>query len=173
MNALNGTRLVLPCVVTLQGEAQMIYPVSLLGDELFDRFAQEVSALSKWIGDANHGLDWTAYALSSGGVFMAPMRDDLVELNDPDGMRLRLSAEAFGIACCLLSLKLSLGHRPKAAKVISEQVAHLELFATGRRDCLSIMSAVRMLRRLKGCGSSASSSCPTAPEHLRTAVMPA
>lgn len=173
MNATAGTRIVLPCMVELVGAESTAYATALVGVELFEHISRQVHALSSPVRHEEGEASWQMYALSCGGFFMTPKSDALVNLVGQDGMHLQLNAEAFGIACCLLALKLALDQKPLSASVIAEQVQHLELFATGHRDWPSIVSAQQVLRGLMGRGTSASSSCPAAMLDLRTAGMAA
>lgn len=173
MNSIAGNRIVLPCMVELENGDRAAYPTALIGDELFEHIVRQVHALSSLVRHEQGEASWRIYALSSGGFFMAPKCDALVNLIGHDGMHLRLNAEAFGIACCLLTLKLALDQRPTTASVNAEQVKHLELFATGHRDWLSIVSAQQVLRGLLDRGTAASSSCPAVIHDLRTAYMDA
>lgn len=173
MNSIAGNRIVLPCMVELEGGDRAAYPTALMGDELFEHIVRQVHTLSSFVRHEQDEASWRTYALSSGGFFMAPRSDALVNLVDQESVHLRLNSEAFGIACCLLTLKLALDEKPMSASVIAEQVQHLDLFATGHRDWLLIVSAQQVLRGLLDRGTAASSSCPAVMCDLRTAYIDA
>lgn len=92
-----------------------------------------------------HGGIWNFYTLSNGGVFMAPEldeddRDQWALFNAMNGNRAEMSAEAAGIAACLLEYS---HHACRTeCDAMTSHFYRLRDFALNHSDCNAIMHII-------------------------------
>jgi hypothetical protein len=74
-----------------------------------------------------HGGYWHFYTLSNGGFYMAPMADEPLQVNCDNGYEGQLSADAFGIVCCLYAYShLSFSSQPTLSSLCATQFHALD-----------------------------------------------
>ncbi len=65
------------------------------------RLEPTIYAMTDRLAEEYQGGYWEFYTLSNGGWFMAPSADTPYRVSCENGYQGEVSAEAFGIACCL------------------------------------------------------------------------
>ncbi|WP_330985121.1 MULTISPECIES: antirestriction protein [Enterobacterales] len=90
-----------------------------------------------------HGGIWRFYTLSNGGAFMAPESDDDEKwtlFNSMNGNRTELSAEAAGIAACLIEYS----HHAMRTEcdAMTEHYYRLRDYALSHAECSAIMHII-------------------------------
>lgn len=91
--------------------------------------------------DYNGGY-WNFYALSNGGFYMAPHTDAGFKVSCENGFQGTLSAEAFGIVCCLYAYShLSFGEG-EFAQVCAEHYHLLREYMLDHTEAGAILRAI-------------------------------
>lgn len=91
--------------------------------------------------DYNGGY-WEFYTLENGGFYMAPHTDKPFRVYCENGFEGDLSADAFGIVCCLYAYShLSFGE-DEFAQVCAEQFHQVRLYALDHAEAGSILQAI-------------------------------
>ena len=76
----------------------------------FQRLEPAIFDMAGRLAAEYNGGYWLFYALSNGGFYMAPRSDTTFIVSSENGFEGELSADAFGIVCCLYSFShLSFG----------------------------------------------------------------
>lgn len=95
------------------------------------------------LSDGYQGGYWEFYTLSNGGFYMAPHSDTPFPVCCDNGFEGELSADAFGIVCCLYAYShLSFSSKPALAELCAEQFHWLRDFALGHRASALILAAI-------------------------------
>lgn len=86
---------------------------------------------------------WDMYALSNGGIYMAPETDRVFPVSAANGFECVMSADAFGIAVFLYVFSLASfdRRRPGLAQACAEQFHLLRKFAADHPESAAIFGA--------------------------------
>ena len=88
------------------------------------------------------GAFWSFYALSGGGFYMAPDDDRDFNVRCENGYEGTMSADAFGITCCLYAFShLSFTANGEIAKVYASSYHVLREFAMNHAEVAAIVAA--------------------------------
>ena len=85
---------------------------------------------------------WEFYKLSNGGFYMAPASDKQFRVSAENGFEGELSADVFGIVCCLYAYSNLSFDDGAFAETCAEQYHWVREFALGNKDAGSIMQAI-------------------------------
>lgn len=85
----------------LDDAQRMSVPAGLFGAMFTARVEPYVFGLARTLSEQYDGGYWDFYALSSGGFYMAPAGEERFNVRCGNGFEGELSADAFGITCCL------------------------------------------------------------------------
>ncbi len=91
-----------------------------------------------------HGGYWQFYTLSNGGFYMAPMADNPFQISCDNGYTGSLSADAFGIVCCLYAYShLSFSNKPASLSPLCTKQFHwLRDYALEHAESGAILAAM-------------------------------
>ena len=99
---MNDTAQETPIAATPLDDAQrMSVPAALFGVMFTTRVEPYVFGIARSLSADYRGGYWEFYALSSGGFYMAPAGDERYQVRCENGYAGEMSADAFGITCCL------------------------------------------------------------------------
>jgi hypothetical protein len=87
---------------------------------------------------------WHFYTLSNGGFYMAPMADKPFQISCDNGYEGQLSADAFGIICCLYAYShLSFSNKPATLSPLCTKQFHwLRDYALDHAESGAILEAI-------------------------------
>lgn len=90
-----------------------------------------------------HGGYWHFYTLSNGGFYMAPMADNPFQVSCDNNYEGQLSADAFGIVCCLYAYShLSFSSQPALSNLCTTQFHDLRDYALDHAESSAILAAM-------------------------------
>ena len=87
---------------------------------------------------------WQFYTLSNGGFYMAPMADKPFQVSCDNGYEGQLSADAFGMVCCLYAYShLSFSSQPASLSPLCTKQFHaLREYALDHAESGAILAAI-------------------------------
>ena len=85
----------------LDDDQRVSVPAALFGVHFAARVEPYVFGIARTLSEDYTGGYWEFYALGSGGFYMAPAGEHRFAVRCGNGYEGELSADAFGIACCL------------------------------------------------------------------------
>ena len=85
----------------LDDTERMTVPARLFGAAFTTRIEPFVFGIARTLSRDYDGGYWEFYALSNGGFYLAPSGDELFHVRCENGFDGELSADAFGVTCCL------------------------------------------------------------------------
>lgn len=87
---------------------------------------------------------WQFYTLSNGGFYMAPMADNPFQVSCDNGYEGLLSADAFGMVCCLYAYShLSFSNKPTSLSPLCTKQFHaLREYALDHAESAAILAAM-------------------------------
>ena len=80
---------------------RMAVPARLFGVHFATRVEPFVFGIARTLSKDYDGGFWEFYALSNGGFYMAPSDEEFFHVRCENGFDGALSADAFGVTCCL------------------------------------------------------------------------
>jgi hypothetical protein len=91
-----------------------------------------------------HGGYWHFYTLSNGGFYMAPLADKPFQVSCDNGYAGPLSADAFGLVCCLYAYShLSFSKKPATLSPLCTKQFHaLREYALEHAESAAILAAI-------------------------------
>ena len=100
-------------------------------------------AVADHLAEDYRGGYWHFYTLSNGGFYLAPQREDGFQVSCDNGYEGRLSADAFGIVCCLYAYsQLSFSNQPALAEICARQFHWLRDYALDHAESGAILAAI-------------------------------
>ena len=118
-------------------------PARLFGVMFTTRVEPYVFGIARTLSPDYDGGYWEFYALSSGGFYMAPAVDEVFRVRCGNAYEGEMSADAFGITCCLYCYShLSFGAPRAMAETCAEQYHLLrEYVLAGHGEAPAILAA--------------------------------
>ncbi len=115
----------------------------IFGDRYSAQFEPYVYAMAAALSPEYRGAFWALHTLSGDGFYQAPEEDRTFEVHCDNGYEGRMSADAFGITCCLYTYS----HLSFAANGSIAQV-YARLYHVLREYMLSHAEAAKILRAI-------------------------
>jgi len=110
----------------------------------FPRAEGFVFGLARTLSERYGGGLWDMYALSSGSFYMSPADDGRYAVRCGNGYESEMSADAFGVACCLYAYSHLTFSRPRQiAEACAAQYRLLrEWVLSGHAEARAILAAI-------------------------------
>jgi len=106
------------------------------------RLEPTIYAMADTLCEGYHGAYWHLYSLPDSTFYMAPSSDKIFKVGCENGFEGNLSADAFGIVCCLYAYShLSFGDG-EFAQTCAEQYHLLREFMFGHPEVGDILRAI-------------------------------
>jgi len=141
---MNDTTQETPITATALDDAQRVsVTAALFGAHFAARIEPYVFGIARTLSEDYAGGYWEFYALSTGAFYMAPAGDERFNVRCENGFDGELSADAFGIVCCLYCYShLSFGAPRSMAETCAEQYHLLrEWMLAGHGEAAAILAA--------------------------------
>lgn len=123
-------------------QERISYTATLFGLNFPMRLEPAIFNVASNLASDYNGGFWDFWKLSNGGFYMAPASDKQFSVSCENGFEGRISAEAFGIVCCLYAFShLSFGE-DAFAETCAEQYHLLREYALDHAEAGSIMRAI-------------------------------
>ena len=133
------------CAVTcvkLDDDQRIGYPAKNFGMHFPFRVEPLIYAFASKLSCDYRGGHWEMYALCNGGFYMAPDDDRDFNVRCENGYEGTMSADAFGITCCLYAFShLSFTANGEIAKVFASSYHVLREFAMNHAEVAAIVAA--------------------------------
>jgi hypothetical protein len=127
----------------LDDSQRMSVPAALFGVHFATRVEPFVFGIARTLSEQYDGGYWEFYGLSNGAFYMAPAGDERFNVRCENGFEGELSADAFGITCCLYCYShLSFGGPGELARECARQYHLLREYAlAGHGEARAILAA--------------------------------
>ena len=142
---MNDTTQEAPITATALDDARRVsVPAALFGAHFAARVEPYVFGIARTLSRDYDGGYWEFYALSNGAFYMAPAGDGRFNVRCENGFEGELSADAFGIACCLYCYShLSFAGPDALARECARQYHLLREYAlAGHGEARAILAAI-------------------------------
>ena len=128
----------------LDDDQRMTVPARLFGVMFTTRVEPYVFGIARTLSEDYAGGSWDMHSLSSGGFYMAPAGDEVFRVRCENGYDGEMSADAFGIACCLYAYShLSFAGPDALARECARQYHLLrEYMLAGHGEAQGILAAI-------------------------------
>lgn len=128
---------------TLDDGQRMAVPARLFGVHFPTRVEPFVFGLARTLSKDYDGGLWEFYALSNGGFYLAPSGEHRFAVRCGNGHEGEMSADAFGITCCLYAYShLSFGAPRAMAETCAEQYHLLREHMLEHDEARAILAAI-------------------------------
>lgn len=95
--------------------------------------------MTRKLSEDYDGGEWRFYTLSNGGFYMSPKTDRTFRVSSPNGNDAVMSANALGIAACLIAYSnLSFSRNPRVSQLMAEYYHRLYAYTYGHKEENSI-----------------------------------
>lgn len=127
----------------LDDEHRVSVPAALFGAMFPTRVEPYVFGIARTLSEDYGGGYWDMYSLSNGGFYLAPSGEHRFAVRCGNGYEGDMSADAFGIACCLYCYShLSFSAPRSMAEMCAEQYHLLrEYMLAGHGEARAILAA--------------------------------
>ncbi len=128
----------------LDDRQRMTVPAEIFGVHFAARVEPYVFGIARTLSEQYDGGYWEFYGLSNGAFYMAPAGDERFNVRCENGFEGELSADAFGITCCLYCYShLSFSAPRSMAEMCAEQYHLLrEWMLAGHGETPAILAAI-------------------------------
>ena len=122
---------------------RMDFVAEIFGSNFPMKLEPFVYFMADTICEDYRGGYWEFYSLSNGGFYMVPCTDNIFHVSCENGFEGELSADAFGIVCCLYSYShLSFGNPSAFTETCARQFHLLREYMLEHPDAAVILRAI-------------------------------
>jgi hypothetical protein len=127
----------------LDDDGRMAVPARLFGVHFPARVEPLVFGIARSLSADYGGGYWEFYALGNGGFYMAPAGGERFNVRCANGFDGTMSADAFGIVCCLYAYShLSFSRPSEMAEECARQYHLLRAYMLGHGEARAILAAI-------------------------------